>query len=348
MLVYDTSNDDRLDPEPVEVTVNVQVGPEAENLPHREPSNVPVYVPDWDSFVGQEPLKAQLKMHIAASGSRCEQLDHVLLASGMPGVGKTTLARLIAQEMFSGITMLVPPFNLHTLREALEKMQVGDVLFIDEIHKLADAGKRGAEILLHIMEENTLYTPEGEVIPLGEFTLIGATTDADKLPEPLVDRFLIKPYFQPYSLAEMVQIAANFARYFRIDLPPEVLVAIAKASRRTPRVARELVAGARDLIEVYGHVTPAELLAFKEVEPDGLTRQHCAYLTGMYSFFGRERDGIREYVAGEASMMNLLRENKTGIARIERTLIEIGLLDRTPSGRRLTPKGIARARELRS
>jgi Holliday junction DNA helicase RuvB len=332
---------------PGDITVTIQL-PGDENLPFHDAADLaPVYVEDWDSFVGQESLKEQLRVHIDASIERMEVLDHVLLASGMPGVGKTTLARLIAKEMLSKIHMLVPPFNAKTLYEAAQACGEGDVLFIDEIHKLADSGPRGAENLLHLMEERVLYI-EGQVIPLQEFTVIGATTDKDKLPEPVLDRFYIKPEFAPYSLSEMVRIAANFARFYDRKLDPEVLVAIAKASRRTPRVARELVAGARDLVTARRRMcTPEELLAFKDVTPDGLTRLHRAYLTSLYQFFGREtRNGGWEYIAGEASLASILQENRTSVSRLERHLIKIGLVDRTPSGRRLTARGVERAREF--
>jgi Holliday junction DNA helicase RuvB len=223
-------------------------------------------------------------------------------------------------------------------------LQMGDweFLFIDEIHKLGDHGPSAAENLYHMLEEKVLYLDDG-VHKLADFTVIGATTDADKLPEPLVDRFAIRPYFQKYSLAEMVKIAKNFCDFYNIMLPADVMVAIAKACRGTPRVARELVVGARALQNSGTTLTPAALLKFKELEPDGLTRQHKAYILAMFQFFGRDRDGEWEYIAGEASLMTILRENKQGIARLERFLIECGLVDRTPRGRRLTPLGIARA-----
>lgn len=334
--------------EPQNVTVNVTVEQaKPSEMPFIDASNVaPQYVKDWDSYVGQEPMKAQLMIHINSTIQRWGTLPHVLLASGMPGVGKTTLARLIAQEMGGRLTMLVPPFSKTALYEAAMQCDNGDFLFIDEIHKLADHGPSAAENLLHILEERTLYL-EGGVVKLAEFTVIGATTDADKLPETIVDRFEIKPFFQPYSLAELVRITKNFADFFGTTVPPKTMVAIAKACRGTPRIARELVIAVRDVQAATGEwCTPEMLYAFKEIEPDGTTRQHKAYLKAMYQFFGREEhDGTWSYTAGEASMMSLLRENKQGIARLERFLIENGLVDRTPRGRRLTPLGIKKARQ---
>lgn len=326
---------------PVQVTVVQPQMPFVNAAQH----GAPEYVKSWDSYVGQEPMKAQLRVFIDDAEKRMAPLPHTLLASGMPGAGKTTLARLIAKEMGGRLTMLVPPFTPQTLYDAVLQMGDWEFLFIDEIHKLADHGPAAAENLLHLLEEKVLYLDDG-VHELADFTVIGATTDADKLPETIIDRFAIKPFFQPYTLVDLVRIAKNFADFYDMDLLPETMVAIAKASRGTPRIVRELVVGARALQNSTGFMaTPKQLLKFKELEPDGMTRQHRAYIMALYQFFGRERDNIWEYVAGEASLMTLLRENKAGISRLERFLVERGLVDRTPRGRRLTDRGIMRAQQ---
>lgn len=300
-------------------------------------------VADWDSYIGQENLKRQLWVRIASARARGCALEHVMLASGFPGVGKTTMARLIGKEMGSEFFMLVPPFSVDALHQAAMSLPDKGILFIDEIHKLADFGKRAAENLLHLLEERRIYTDDG-VVELNDITVIGATTDRDMLPETILDRFPIKPNFQPYSLHELMLITGQFELSLCAVLDECLEEAIAKACRGIPRVAREFVMAARDMDLAYGRLpTATELLAFLETDPDGMTRVHKSYLTSMYMYFGRERDGVREYVAGEASMMSLLRETKQGISRIERFLIERGCLDRTPSGRKLTPVGIARA-----
>jgi hypothetical protein len=151
-------------------------------------------------------------------------------------------------------------------------------------------------------------------------------------------------YFQKYSLSELLRITKNFCDFYEVRLLPETMVAIAKACRGTPRIARQLVEAGRAVqIATDNLVTPKELLDFTQLDADGMSRHHKAYLLAMYQFFGRERDGEWEYIAGEASLMTILRENKQGIARIERFLVESGLVDRTPQGRRLTALGIARA-----
>lgn len=305
----------------------------------------------WDGYIGQDPLKRQMDVYLRSALARGDRFPHTLLASGFPGVGKTTLARLIAKMMDVDIVELVPPFNIYTLVDAAEGLLDGDILFIDEIHKLADGGKKGAEILLKVLEDQVAFLPTGEVVPLKDITVIGATTDRDKLPEPVIDRFKAKPYFQPYSLSELARITATFARrhdaFDHIDA--RLGVTIAKACRGTPRITEEFVLAARDLAYSYGRPpTPEELLEFTEVEPDGLTRTHIQYLTSLRQFFPRTvRDTNEiEYVVGEAAMQQILRETKPGLGRVENFLIERGLIDRTPRGRRLTQAGIDRAEEF--
>lgn len=305
------------------------------------------FIADWDGFVGQEKVKTQLRTYIAAAKEEKRALEHVLLASGFPGVGKTTLARLIAEEMGGQIIMLVPPFSLPTLVQAAVNLPAFGVLFIDEIHKLMDLGTRGPEMLLHLLEEKRLYLDDG-VTKLNDITVIGATTDRDLLPETIIDRFEIKPFFDRYDRYDMDAIVTQFEVQLGVDLPVETTIAIAKASQGIPRKARDLVKGARAIAVATGTPpTPAQLLSFKEIDPDGLEANHREYLAAMFKSFGRiNSKGKREYVAGEMSMATLLRETKQGIGRIERFLIERGMLDRTPSGRKLTPKGIERARAI--
>lgn len=337
-----------------EVNVEVHVhqeDPEAQAVPVNALDFTTVDMPqDWDDFIGQEPMKQQLAVYIASAMARGTALPHVLLGSGMPGVGKTTIARLIAKSMGVKIFELVPPFNIHTLVKAADQLDDHDILFIDEIHKLADGGKRGAEILLKVLEEKVAFMPDGEVIALADITVIGATTDRDKLPEPVIDRFKIKPYFQPYSWSELSAIAITFAERHKAlaVVDDELAVDIAAACRNTPRVIEEMILAAQAMADTFGQPPTAEqLLAFIEVEPDGLTRTHIHYLTAMRQYFARmTKDETVEYIVGEAAIQQILRETKPGIQRVEAFLVERGLIDRTPRGRRLTDLGIARAEEF--
>lgn len=305
---------------------------------------------DWRGYIGQEPLKDQIMVHIRSAQARGDALPHTLLASGYPGVGKTHLARLIAKTMGVPIIEIVPPFNIYTLVKAAEQLPDHGILFIDEIHGLANSGAKGAEILLKVMEDHVAYMPDGEVIQLNNITIIGATTDRDKLPEPVIDRFKIKPYFQAYSPVELVRIAISFAYRHQCEsaVDDDTAITIALACRGTPRITEEMVLSCRDLALARGHnPTGDELLSFMEVEPDGLTRTHIHYLTALRQYFQREdRNGNIEYIVGEAAIQQILRETKQGIGRVERFLIEQGLIDRTPRGRRLTDLGIERAEEF--
>ena len=345
-------NRDRPDAEPMNIEVHVHTGDEDKRgIAHVNALDfTTVEMPaDWDSYIGQEPMKQQLSVTINSARVRSAALPHILLASGMPGVGKTTMARLIAQTMGVKIIEIVPPFNIYTLVEAAETLGDKDILFIDEIHKLADNGARGAEILLKVLEDKVAYLPDGDVVPLADITVIGATTDRDKLPEPVVDRFKVKPYFQAYSLAELGRITITFAyKHFAEDyVSDQMAFDIASACRGTPRITEEMVIAARDLALTFGRpATTQEVLEFVEVEPDGLTRVHIHYLTAMRQYFARERGDTVEYIVGEAAIQQILRETKQGIGRIERFLVERGLIDRTPRGRRLTDLGVARAEEF--
>lgn len=305
----------------------------------------------FEDFIGQEPLKVQVMVAAESAKIRNAPFPHTLFASGYPGVGKTTIARLISVIMGSRIIELVPPFKIQTLVAAAQQLGDHDILFVDELHKLTDGiGARGAEILLKILEDRVAFLPTGEVVQLAQITVIGATTDRDKLPETVVDRFKLKPYFQAYTQLELVEIAIKFAYAHDAENYVSNVLAgtISLACRGIPRIEEEMVMAIRDLTLAMGSPpTPAELLEFLEVEPDGLTRMHAHYLTALRQFFAREtKDGTWEYIVGEAAMMQILRETKQGIGRIERFLVERGLIDRTPRGRRLTALGIARAEEL--
>lgn len=294
----------------------------------------------WDAYIGQENLKRTLRVHIDSAKKRKEPLPHVLLASGMPGVGKTEMGKLIASEMGTSMVTLVPPFNKDQLIAAMQSMDDFDILFIDEIHKMADNGKKNAEILLHILEEGQDHLVSGTVV-LPKVTIVGATTDADRLPETIIDRFPIKPIFEPYTVQELALITAKFEGAHGIELPFELTTGIAAACRGTPRVAREMVVAARDLsISLERMPSIEELLEFKQTEPDGMTESHRQYLQCLYTNFG----GDRNHTAGEETLRVMLRQTKDGLLRLERFLIEQGYIELTPRGRRLLPKGIAQAR----
>ena len=305
----------------------------------------------WDDYIGQPALKREIQIRMLAAQHRGEAMPHTLLASGRPGVGKTAMARLIAKTMGVQCYEMCAPFKMETLIKAAETLQDGDVLFIDEIHLLAKGG--GDQILLKVLEDKVGFLPDGTVVPLNDITIVGATTDAGIMRQPILDRFMVKPDFESYSLTELAEIAVVFA--YRRDaedlISDELAVAIAKACRNTPRMIDDLVLAARDLGHAIGRApTAVELLDFKKLESDGLTRTDVRYLTAGRQLCARtfKEHGVEkvEYIVGEKTIMGILRETPLGLSRIERALVESGLIQRTRGGRRLTDKGIARAEEF--
>jgi len=345
--LLDSQTDRLLSARSVPVEVEVHVTVEQPAAPRPVLVNAAAGKPSlaWNAYVGQEPMKRELRVAMVSATKRKRALDHVLLASGLPGVGKTTMARLIAAEMGVELIMLVPPFNLSTLYEAAQSLPDNGVLFIDEIHQLTAGGGAGALNLYHMLEEKRLYLDSG-MVQLNDITVIGATTDVDLLPEPLITRFPLKPTMHPYSNAELVRIAVRFAAAEKADLSDDLLVTIALACQGIPRIARELVATARDLTLAFDvEPTSAELLDHKQLDPDGMGRSHRDYLLALLRH-GHQVDratGEDVYRAGEETLRTLLRETKQGMGRLERALMDGGLVDRTSRGRALTPAGIARA-----
>lgn len=339
---------------PTEINVTIEAPEPERHAPINALDFSTVDMPDsFETYIGQDPLKRQISVYMAAAKARGDRFPHTLLASGYPGVGKTTMARLIAKAMGVNIYEMVPPFHIDAVAEAAGDLNDGDILFIDEIHKLADNGGRGAEFLLKMLEDGVIFMPSGEVIELPNITVIGATTEPDKLPTPVIDRFKVQPYFQPYSWGELSQIAVSFAyRHDAADLAEDddLMVDLAAACRSTPRIVEKMIEAARDLESAFNRApNAAEVLDFLEIEPDGLTRTHIHYLTAMRQYFARlvpKSENEFEYIVGEAAIMQILRETKPGIQRVEAFLVERGLIDRTPRGRRLTPLGIARAEEF--
>lgn len=325
-------------------TITVQVAPP--NTPFVDATQHESWVADWDSYVGQTNVKNEIQTFIDEAFCDCTVLPHIMLASGMPGVGKTTLARLIAKEMDARLLTIKAPYSVQALQEAILSMNEGEFLFLDEIHEL---GKSTAlvGVLLTSMEEGVLYV-DGQRHVLPPFTFIGATTNANRLPETILDRFEVKPIFDPYSPSDMVRIVKNFCVGMDVVLSPNVMVAIAKASRSTPRISRELVKGARALQKQLGRdVTPEELLTFKGYEPNGIMRNHKRYLTSILDNGGRQTPQGYIYAAGEATLMSLLREDKPGVLRLERHLLDLGYVIMTRQGRQLTELGLHAARQYK-
>jgi Holliday junction resolvasome RuvABC ATP-dependent DNA helicase subunit len=338
----------------IEIVAQGGVDPEAIPFHNHNENAAPNAVSGWDSYIGQQPLKDAFHTKIAAADARGKRLPHSLLATGMPGAGKTTIAQVVADDFGVRMVKLVPPFTIETLWEAAQTMNDWEILFIDEIHML---DRRMQDCLLTIMEEGRLYIQD-DVIDLAEFSVFGATTDADLLADAVISRFAFRPdtgaRFVPYTDQDCYEIAKNFAspRNLNVDLSEDTLRAIAGAAQGTPRIVRDMVDAAGDLLAAHGDVTGEQVLASMGVEPDGLTHNHRAYLTWVYQFGRRQKtdkDGFIvevKYMAGQRTLETALRLPSAGVFRIERLLIDRGLVTKEGAGRRLTDRGILRAIEF--
>ena len=298
-----------------------------------------------DEYIGQDKAKENLSIYIEAARRRGEPLDHVLLY-GPPGLGKTTLAGIIANEMGVNFRVTSGPAieKPGDLAALLTNLNEGDVLFIDEIHRLSRAVE---EVLYPAMEDNVLDIIIGKGpsarsirLDLHKFTLVGATTRAGQLSAPLRDRFGVILRLELYTPEQLSSIVNRSAGILDIDIDPEGALEIASRSRGTPRIANRLLKRARDFAQVVcegGITKEASSLALDRMEIDALGLDSIDRLI--------LKTMIKNYNGGPVGLETIaaaIGEEAVTIEDVyEPYLMQIGFLARTPRGRTVTPVGYA-------
>ena len=296
-------------------------------------------------FVGQKRVVQQLSLVISAAKKDNRSADHILLA-GPPGLGKTTLAMIVAAESDRSLKLSSGPAiqSAGDLASILSALEPSDVLFIDEIHRLS----RSAEEMLYLaMEDFRVDVMVGKgpgassiSLDIAPFTLVGATTRSGMLPNPLRDRFGFTAFLEYYEPEELELVVAASAKKLGVDIDSAALGELAKRSRGTPRIANRLLRRTRDFASVGEHavITEDVVSAAMElfgVDAAGLDRVDNQLLTLLATKFNTKPVGLSTLAVA------LGEEPDTIEAVVEPYLIRIGFIQRTPRGREITPDGLA-------
>ena len=296
-------------------------------------------------FVGQSKVVEQLKLVIAAAKIGNRTPDHILLA-GPPGVGKTPLAMIVAAESVKTLKLTSGPAvqSAGDLASILSALEPGDVLFIDEIHRMS----RSAEEMLYLaMEDFRVDVMVGKgpgassiSLEISPFTLVGATTRSGMLPTPLRDRFGFTAFLEYYEPAELAAVIDKSSKKLGISIPDDAALLLASRSRGTPRIANRLLKRVRDFASVKEHRVidsgiVAQAMELFEVDALGLDRVDRALLNLLATKFSAKPVGLSTLAVA------IGEEPDTIEAVVEPYLIRTGLIQRTPRGREITQAGLA-------
>lgn len=273
----------------------------------------------WSEYVGQDSLRERLQLHAEAAVKAHRRMDHVLLI-GPPGSGKTTLSAVIAQSMNVPFKSYMWPLEFDTLQQIVSSGS--GVVLLDEIHRGTPARQ---EWLLPLIEDDYIQLKNGARIQAGgRLTIVGATTEPDRVITPLFDRFPIKPAFDDYSDDEMAQIVTRMAQISGATLDSKMALELGKATGGVPRNAESFITTLRDMQEKGVSDTTAEVLRICRVRADGLTQDHQDYLATLRQMGG---------TAGLRMVATHMRKPEPYVRDLERLLVKKGLIRYGERGR---------------